>query len=58
MSLARLWENTGRATEAYDLLVSLFDWFTEGFDTPDLVEARMLLKSLAGDRAESEHFFC
>ena len=39
-SLARLWRDQGRRAEAHDLLVQVHGWFTEGFDTPDLKDAR------------------
>lgn len=42
-SLARLWRGQGKRTEARDLLAPVYDWFTEGFDTPDLKGARTLL---------------
>jgi predicted ATPase len=45
-SLARLWQQQGRRAEAYDLLAPMYDWFTEGFDTADLQEARALLEEL------------
>jgi predicted ATPase len=45
-SLARLWREQGRPREARDLLAPLYDWFTEGFDTADLKEAKWLLKEL------------
>ena len=45
-SLARLWRDQGKRTEACDLLAPLYGWFTEGFDTPDLTEAKALLDSL------------
>jgi len=45
-SLARLWGEQGRRTEAYDLLAPVYGWFTEGFDTPDLKEAKALLDEL------------
>jgi predicted ATPase len=45
-SLARLWREQGQRTEAYDLLAPVYGWFTEGFDTPDLVEANQLLTRL------------
>jgi predicted ATPase len=45
-SLARLWSDRGRNAEARDLLAPIYGWFTEGFDTPDLKEARMLLHEL------------
>jgi predicted ATPase len=47
MSLARLWRDQGRAAEAHKLLAPVYGWFTEGFDTPDLAEARTLVDSLA-----------
>jgi predicted ATPase len=47
MSLARLWAEQGKRTEAHDLLAPVYGWFTEGFDTPDLKDARALLGALA-----------
>ena len=47
MSLARLWQQQGKVEEAHDLLVPVYDWFTEGFDTADLKDAKLLLKSLS-----------
>jgi predicted ATPase len=47
MSMARLWHDQGKRTEARDLLAPIYGWFTEGFDTPDLKEAKGLLDSLA-----------
>jgi class 3 adenylate cyclase/predicted ATPase len=46
-SLARLWQQQGKRQEAHDLLVPVYDWFTEGFDTPDLQDAQALLDALA-----------
>ena len=46
-SLARLWLKQGRNKEAHDLLAPIYDWFTEGFDTKDLKEAKALLEELA-----------
>ena len=46
-SLARLWGEQGRRGEARDLLAPLYGWFTEGFDTQDLKEAKALLDELA-----------
>ena len=46
-SLARLWRDQGKLTEARDLLAPIYGWFTEGFDTPDLKEAKALLGELA-----------
>jgi len=45
-SLARLWRDQGRCAEARDLLAPIYAWFTEGFDAPDLKEARALLDKL------------
>ena len=45
-SLARLRRNQGRRAEARRVLASVYDWFTEGFDTPDLLEAHALLETL------------
>ena len=44
--LARLWRDQGRRTEARDLLAPIYSWFTEGFDTLDLREAKALLDNL------------
>jgi predicted ATPase len=46
-SLARLWQDQGRRVEARELLASVYSSFTEGFDTPDLKEAKALLEELA-----------
>ena len=46
-SLARLWRDQGKRTEAHDLLAPVYGWFTEGFDTPVLKEAKALLEELA-----------
>ena len=45
-SLARLWQQQGKRQEASDLLAPVYGWFTEGFDTPDLQDAKMLLEEL------------
>jgi predicted ATPase len=45
-SLARLWQQQGKRAEAYELLAPIYGWFTEGFDTADLQEARALLEAL------------
>jgi predicted ATPase len=47
ISLARLWGEEGRHAEARDLLAPVYGWFTEGFDTPDLKEAKALLHDLS-----------
>jgi predicted ATPase len=47
MSLSRLWQQQGKQAEARQLLAPVYGWFTEGFDTADLQEARALLEALA-----------
>jgi predicted ATPase len=47
MSLARLWQHQGKHAEARELLAPVYSWFTEGFDTADLQEAKALLEALA-----------
>ena len=46
MSMARLWRHQGKRDEARDLLAPVYGWFTEGFDTRDLKEAKMMLDEL------------
>ena len=46
MSLSRLWQKQGKREGARQLLVEVYDWFTEGFDTADLQEAKALLEEL------------
>ena len=46
-SLSRLWQQQGKRAEARQLLAEVYNWFTEGFDTPDLREAKALLDVLA-----------
>jgi predicted ATPase len=46
-SLARLWRDQGKRSEAHALLAPIYGWFTEGFDTPDLKEAKALLDDLS-----------
>ena len=46
MSLARLWRAQGKVREARELLALVYGWFTEGFDTLDLKEAKKLLDEL------------
>ena len=47
MSVARFWRDQGKRNEARDLLTPIYGWFTEGFDTRDLKEAKALLNELA-----------
>jgi len=46
MSLARLWQSQDRKAEAHKMLSEVYNWFTEGFDTKDLQEAKALLDAL------------
>ncbi len=46
MSLAKLWQQQGKTVEGHDLLSQIYNWFTEGFDTKDLQEAKALLEEL------------
>jgi tetratricopeptide (TPR) repeat protein len=46
-SLARLWQSQGKRQDAYELLAPVYGWFTEGFDTKDLQEAKALLDEIA-----------
>jgi predicted ATPase len=46
VSLSRLWQQQGKRAEAQALLAPIYTWFTEGFDTADLQEARTLLEEL------------
>jgi predicted ATPase len=46
MSLSRLWQQQGKRDEARQLLAPIYGWFTDGFDTADLQEARAFLEAL------------
>jgi predicted ATPase len=48
MSLSRLWQQQGKRSEARALLAPVYGWFTEGFDTADLQDAKVLLEELGG----------
>jgi predicted ATPase len=54
ISLARLWREEGKRQQAHDCLAPLYGWFTEGFDTLDLREAKALLDAISseGDRSD------
>ena len=52
MSMARLWGGLGKQNEARELLAPVYGWFTEGFDTRDLKEAKTLLDALAAEAIE------
>ena len=47
VSLSRLWQRQGKRDEARQLLAEIYGWFTEGFDTADLLEAKALLEELS-----------
>jgi predicted ATPase len=47
MNMARLWRDQGKPQQARELLAPVYEWFTEGFDTGDLKEAKALLEELA-----------
>ena len=46
MSLSRLWQQQGKKKQAHKMLAEIYGWFTEGFDTADLKEAKALLEEL------------
>jgi predicted ATPase len=48
MSLGRLWQHQGKRAAARHLLEGVYSWFTEGFEMPDLLEAKALLEELGG----------
>jgi predicted ATPase len=52
-SLARLWQRQGKRAAAHELLTPVYGWFTEGFDTADLREAKALLEGLGGEQVGS-----
>jgi len=47
VSLARLWQRQGKIHEACNTLAAVYNWFTEGFDTKDLQEVKVLIKELS-----------
>ena len=51
MSLSRLWQQQGKKEEARQMLIEIYGWFTEGFDTRDLQDAKALLQELGGGKA-------
>ena len=58
MSLARLWRDQGKVQQARELLAPVYEWFTEGFETRDLKEAKALLEELAALPLLDEHASC
>ena len=55
MSLSRLWQQQGKCVDAYDLLAPIYGWFTEGFDTADLQDAKVLLEDLRTYNSRSQN---
>ena len=53
LSLTRLWLEQGKVIDAQARLSTIYNWFTEGFDTPDLIDARTLLDRLAETASDS-----
>ena len=53
MSLSRLWQQQGKRAEAREPSAPVYGWFTEGFDTADLQEAKTLLEELGGSHTNS-----
>ena len=47
MSMARLWSDQGKREQAHAILAPIYGWFTEGFDTRDLKDAKTLLEALS-----------
>ena len=56
MSLARLWQQQGKKNEAHQMLSEIYSWFTEGFDTKDLQEAKVLLEELKEEQLTGHLF--
>jgi predicted ATPase len=55
LSLSRLWQQQGKRVEARVLLTPLYGWFTEGFDTADLQDAKAVLEELGREHGEAQH---
>ena len=55
LSLRRLWQQQGQRTDAYELLAPIYGWFTEGFDTADLQDAKAVLEELGRAHGEAQH---
>jgi predicted ATPase len=56
MSLAKLWRQQDKQKEAHEMLAEIYGWFTEGFDTADLQEARALLQELVNPPPDESFF--
>jgi len=55
LSLARLWQQQGKRAEAHALLTPIYGWFTEGFDTADLQDAKAMVEELGSAHGEAHH---
>jgi predicted ATPase len=55
LRLSRLWQQQGQRTDAYELLAPLYGWFTEGFDTADLQDAKAVVEELGRAHGEAHH---
>jgi predicted ATPase len=55
LSLSRLWQQQGQRGEAHALLAPLYGWFTEGFDTADLQDAKAVVEELGKEPGEAPH---
>ncbi|HEU4640595.1 MAG TPA: hypothetical protein VFS84_17200, partial [Candidatus Binatia bacterium] len=54
MSMSRLWQRQGKKEEAKNLLAEVYGWFTEGFDTADLKDAKALLDELRDEGVDEQ----
>ena len=55
LSLSRLWQQQGKRAEAHALLTPIYGWFTEGFDTADLQDAKAMVEELGSAHGEAHH---
>ena len=55
LSLSRLWQQQGKRAEAHACLAPIYDWFTEGFDTIDVQDAKAVLEELGSAHGEAHH---
>src|SRR5262244_2770797 len=55
LSLSRLWQQQGQRAEAHALLAPIYGWFTEGFDTADLQDAKAVVEELGSAHGEAQH---
>src|SRR5262245_33557236 len=55
LSLSRLWQQQGQRTDAYELLAPIYGWFTEGFDTADLQDAKAVVEEIGRAHGQAQH---